>query len=213
MDDLYSTLGVTKNATAEEIKKAYRNLAFKYHPDRNQGDQRAEEQFKKINAAYSVLGDEVKRRQYDLYGSSDSASSGGSSYGYSGYGRSAETGNSQYGYSGDPFSDFFGGYGFRSGSGYDRYSRPGSSSGGSDANRNWQNSYTWTTRTTGGAVSRSEGMRRFCNGAIKAFIGFGAFRFLFWFFPINIISLIAGIHGAADALGSLKYIFAGKEGN
>ncbi len=213
MDDLYSTLGVAKTATAEEIKKAYRNLAFKYHPDRNQGDQHAEEQFKKINAAYSVLGDEVKRRQYDLYGQSEASSSGGSSYGRTGYGRTAGTGSSQYGYSGDPFSDFFGGYGFDFGS-YGRSSRPGSSSsGGTDRERNWQNSYTWTSRTTGGAVSRSEGMRRFCNGAVKAFIGFGAFRFLFWFFPINIISLIAGIHGAVDALGSLKYIFAGKEGN
>ena len=207
MDDLYTTLGVAKTATAEEIKKAYRNLAFKYHPNRNQGNQHAEEQFKKINAAYSVLGDEVKRRQYDLYGQAGESSSG-SSYGNAGYssgsyGRTGGYGNAQYGYSGDPFSDFFGGYGFRS----------GPSNGGSDHERNWQNSYTWTTRTTGGAVGRSEAVRRFCNGAIKAFIGFGAFRFLFWFFPINIISLIAGIHGAADALGSLKYIFSGKEGN
>ena len=52
-----------------EIKKAFRKLALKYHPDKNPGDKVAEENFKKLNAAYSVLGDEDKRRQYDMYGS------------------------------------------------------------------------------------------------------------------------------------------------
>lgn len=65
MENYYDILGVPKTATAEEIKKAYRNLAFKYHPDRNQGDTAAEEQFKKISAAYEVLGDENKRKAYD----------------------------------------------------------------------------------------------------------------------------------------------------
>lgn len=58
MENYYDILGVNKNATADEIKKAYRNLAFKYHPDRNQGNADAEEKFKKISAAYDVLGDE-----------------------------------------------------------------------------------------------------------------------------------------------------------
>jgi len=71
-EDLYETLGVSKTATADEIKKAYRNLAFKYHPDRNPGDKVAEEKFKSINAAYSILGDETKRMQYDRYGASES---------------------------------------------------------------------------------------------------------------------------------------------
>lgn len=65
MTDYYADLGVSKNATADEIKKAYRKLAFKYHPDQNPGDKVAEEKFKKITAAYDVLGDEEKRRQYD----------------------------------------------------------------------------------------------------------------------------------------------------
>ena len=54
-DELYKTLGVSKKATDEEIKKAYRKLARKYHPDRNQGDEKAEEKFKEISAAYDVL--------------------------------------------------------------------------------------------------------------------------------------------------------------
>ena len=59
MSNYYEILGVTKNATADEIKKAYRTLAFKYHPDRNPGDTAAEEKFKQISAAYDVLGDVV----------------------------------------------------------------------------------------------------------------------------------------------------------
>ena len=68
MDDLYQVLGVSRNASSEEIKKAYREAAFKYHPDRNAGDAAAEEKFKNINAAYAVLGDEAKRADYDRYG-------------------------------------------------------------------------------------------------------------------------------------------------
>jgi len=65
----YEILGVQKTATQEEIKKAYRNLAFKYHPDRNPDNPAAEEKLKQINAAYDVLGDEAKRKNYDLGGS------------------------------------------------------------------------------------------------------------------------------------------------
>ncbi len=66
---LYDTLGVSENATASEIKKAYRNLAKKYHPDINKTAE-AEEKFKEINAAYEVLGDEQKKSQYDMHGDS-----------------------------------------------------------------------------------------------------------------------------------------------
>ena len=67
--DYYKILGVGKNASDEAIKKAYRKLALKYHPDRNRGDKKAEEQFKLINEAYAVLSDKEKRRQYDTFGS------------------------------------------------------------------------------------------------------------------------------------------------
>src|SRR5438270_12721153 len=63
--DYYKTLGVGKNASDEEIKKAYRKLARKYHPDRNPGDKRAEERFKEISQAHDVLADADKRKQYD----------------------------------------------------------------------------------------------------------------------------------------------------
>jgi molecular chaperone DnaJ len=63
--DYYSVLGVPKNATASEIKKAYRKLAQQHHPDSRQGDADAEERFKEISAAYDVLGHEEKRKAYD----------------------------------------------------------------------------------------------------------------------------------------------------
>jgi curved DNA-binding protein len=65
----YKILGVNKNASEKEMKRAYRKLALKYHPDRNRGDKKAEEQFKLINEAYAVLSDKEKRRQYDTFGS------------------------------------------------------------------------------------------------------------------------------------------------
>ncbi len=65
--DYYKTLGIAPEASAEEIKKAYRKLALETHPDRNPGDSRAEERFKKINEAYGVLSDTGKRAQYDQY--------------------------------------------------------------------------------------------------------------------------------------------------
>lgn len=65
MQDYYSTLGVSESASDDEIKSAFRKLAMKHHPDRNPGDAGAEEQFKKINEAYSVLSDQQKRAEYD----------------------------------------------------------------------------------------------------------------------------------------------------
>src|SRR6266446_9816614 len=66
--DYYDTLGVKRNATEEEIKKAYRKLARQYHPDRNPGDKQAEGRFKEVQDAYDVLSDKNKRAQYDQFG-------------------------------------------------------------------------------------------------------------------------------------------------
>jgi len=68
--DYYKVLGVAKSASPEEIKKAYRKLALKYHPDRNKGDKEAEDKFKEINEAYAVLSDPKKKQEFDTYGSS-----------------------------------------------------------------------------------------------------------------------------------------------
>ncbi|MBE0582349.1 MAG: J domain-containing protein, partial [Desulfofustis sp.] len=68
--DYYGVLGVKKDASADEIKKAYRKLALKHHPDKNPGDKKAEETFKEITEAYAVLSDVEKRRQYDQFGES-----------------------------------------------------------------------------------------------------------------------------------------------
>ncbi|MQG18584.1 MAG: J domain-containing protein [SAR202 cluster bacterium] len=66
--DYYGVLGVSRNSTEEEIQKAYRKLARKYHPDLNQGDKSSEKKFKEINEAYEVLGDKNSRQKYNLYG-------------------------------------------------------------------------------------------------------------------------------------------------
>lgn len=75
--DFYEILGIQKNASEDEIKRAYRKLAQKYHPDRNKGDKTSESRFKEINGAYEVLSDKKKRQQYDQFGSSAFESGGG----------------------------------------------------------------------------------------------------------------------------------------
>lgn len=70
-DDYYKILNIDKTASAAEIKKAYRKLAIKYHPDKTKGDKASEDKFKKISEAYAVLSDPEKKQQYDTYGSAD----------------------------------------------------------------------------------------------------------------------------------------------
>ena len=99
MADYYETLGISKGASADEIKKAYRKLALKYHPDRNQGDKKAEEKFKDISIAYETLSNPEKRQQYDQFGHDAYTRQGGGGGGY------------DYQRAQDIFSQFFGGGG------------------------------------------------------------------------------------------------------
>ena len=102
--DYYEVLGVSKGASADEIKKAYRKLAVKYHPDKNPGDKEAEEKFKEAAEAYSILSDADKRAKYDQFGH-DAFTNGGAG------------GAGGFDFSGFDFSDIFedlfgGGFGF-----------------------------------------------------------------------------------------------------
>ena len=105
--DYYEVLEVPKTATAEEIKKAYRKQAIKYHPDKNPGDKAAEEKFKEAAEAYEVLSDPQKRQRYDQYGH---AGMGGAS-GFSGGGMSMDDIFAHFGdiFGGGSFGSFFGG--------------------------------------------------------------------------------------------------------
>jgi molecular chaperone DnaJ len=108
--DYYKTLGVDKKASAEEIKKAYRKLARKYHPDRNPDDKNAEARFKEVSQAHDVLGDPDKRKQYDS-GTGPFATGGGPGGGFGGFGNFDFDASSM----GDILSNLFGGQGARRG--------------------------------------------------------------------------------------------------
>ncbi len=80
--DYYSILWVTKWSSDADIKKAYKKLAMQWHPDRHQGDKKAEEKFKEINEAYQILSDSKKRQQYDTFGTADFSGMGGGGQGF-----------------------------------------------------------------------------------------------------------------------------------
>ena len=207
MEDLYSTLGVSKTATADEIKKAYRNLAFKYHPDRNPGDKAAEEKFKQINSAYSVLGDETKRRQYDSYGSS-AFEQNQSSYGYGNQSRGTGTYGNYYQYQqqyqGDPFWEFFNG-GAYSG---DQYNR-------SEYTEN-QNGHRYTYTYTSGNTehpTRKQAWSRLSRGIIQTLLAGGG-MYLFGamgFFLFQIICFVGVVRGVREIISSVRLLSVTKE--
>ena len=114
--DYYEVLEVSRGATADEIKKAYRKIAIKYHPDKNPNDKSAEEKFKEAAEAYEVLGNDEKRSRYDQFGHQGMRGTGG----FSGGSMNMEDIFSQFGDvfgsgGGSPFESFFGGGGSRSG--------------------------------------------------------------------------------------------------
>ena len=97
--DYYDILGVNKSSSKDEIKKAYRNTAFKYHPDKNPGNKTAEEKFKEASEAYSVLSDDKKKTNYDQFGHAAFESGSGGGQGFGGFDTSSFS---------DIFEDFFG---------------------------------------------------------------------------------------------------------
>ena len=125
--DYYEILEVTKGATAEEIKKAYRKVALKYHPDRNQGDKAAEDKFKEAAEAYEVLSDPAKKAKYDQYGHAANDMGGG--YGGGGYGNMEDIFRN--------FGDIFGGGG--GGGGFEDFFGGGRRSGGQQRGRKGAN--------------------------------------------------------------------------
>ena len=205
MTDFYEILGVPKTATAEEIKKAYRKLAFKYHPDQNPGDKTAEEMFKKINAAYDVLGDENKRRQYD----------NGSFNPFQEYAQYQQNGQNYQGQSyQNPFGegqDFWSWFTNAYGAGAQQQNQNQETQG-------WYNGYTqdyeqeekhsrsyrYTYRYDKGSL-----LTMLIRNVVKLGIGLWAFRFSFFIIPLGpilCIALMAG--GIRGIVRSLRLLFS-----
>ncbi len=115
--DYYEVLGVAKNANADEIKKAYRQAAIKYHPDKNPGDKAAEEKFKEAAEAYDVLSNPDKRARYDQFGHAGMSGAAGGGQGFSGQGFGGFSMEDIFSQFGDVFGGHFGGGGFRSSGG------------------------------------------------------------------------------------------------
>ena len=182
MTDYYKVLGVSKTATAEEIKKAYRNLAFKYHPDRNAGNAEAEEKFKQISAAYDVLGDEAKRRNYDS--------------GYSEYNsyQSQHAASGQSAYEEEPFYQWFNQGSRGSSYGYSNYS---------NNYKGWNYSYRRPKRRR----SKGDLWYMLFAKAAQTFFGLLIFRYSFYFLPFGFFIWLGymsnGISGIFTAVRGL----------
>lgn len=189
MNDYYSVLGISKTATQEEIKKAYRNLAFKYHPDRNPGDKDAEEKFKKISEAYNVLGDEKKRADYDRFGSASSGYNAENSY----YQNSYQNYYQQQSYS-DPFGS------------EDSFWQWFNNSAGQNSQRN--TNYYYEYRNPEKSYSKKSLWTEFFLKVGQIIIGLFFFRFswiIIAFGPLLCLGLLAT--GFSGALNALRMIF------
>ena len=194
MSNYYDILGVSKTATADEIKKAYRTLAFKYHPDRNPGNAEAEEKFKQISAAYDVLSDESKRRQYDMGYSTDSYSS------------SQTAGNQQYQrqyqytysnpFGDDNFWEWFNSAQFRS-----RNQQ-------TQNTNNYYNQYDYSNRTSNEPETKRDYFSQLFLKALQTFVGFTFFRFSWIIIPFGpIICIGVIVNGVSGVIKALKGLF------
>jgi molecular chaperone DnaJ len=181
MEDYYALLGVSKTASQDEIKKAYRNLAFKYHPDRNPGDKAAEEKFKKINEAYSVLSDSSKRAGYDAGGSNPfgnyrQQSQGQGAYWQSDWRQGFNYGNESY----DPFQEW----------------------------ANYAEAHRQYYRREDPGLTRGEAFAQLIWKTIQIMIGFWSLSFSIYLFPIGpILSVAAIANGFSGASKALKALF------
>lgn len=183
MKDLYDVLGVSKDASADEIKKAYRKLAVKYHPDKNPDDKVAEERFKEISAAYSILGEEDKRAQYDAYGSTDDYASSNQQY---------------YSQTQDPFWEWF--------------SSQSNAYNSQERNHTYYynnaddygNSYYQRKH---GISSKKEAFSALIGNILSTVLGVFLIRALWWFLPIGpIFGLSAIIKGITGTVRSIAYL-------
>lgn len=178
MEDLYAILGVSKKASIDEIKKQYRKLAQKYHPDLNPGDRAAEERFKSISAAYSILGDEKKRAEYDfqrenLFQATNYAQS-----------------SSQ-----DPFWEWFNqeAYSQRY-RGYTRYS--------------WSNQSSSEQKNEDSHLSRSQAASLFLRGIVSLVLCLFFFRFSFILLPFGpLLCLLGIVRGLSNIIRAVKDFF------
>lgn len=192
MEDLYQVLGVAKDATPDQIKKAYRDAAFKYHPDRNAGDTTAEEKFKQISAAYSVLGDETKRASYDRYGSADAYAQASRSQ--SGYG--------QDGYSQSPFGDDFWSWYQQQSQQQSRYQQNTNRHTYSYSNSNW----------TKRPQTRKEAFSSLVKNILTLLLGLFFIRYSWIILPFGpIICLIAIVNGFSGTIRALSDIITPKK--
>ena len=179
MEDYYALLGVSKSASQDEIKKAYRNLAFKYHPDRNPGDKSAEEKFKKITEAYSVLSDSNKRAQYDAGGAFN-------------YGQSQQWNQWQHSQQGGPYESYDP---FREWENFANSNR-----------RYYYSNYSNTQNEP--TLSRAEAFSQLIWKVLQILIGLWSIRFSIFLFPIGpIISFAAVVNGFSGASKALKALF------
>ncbi len=208
-EDLYQLLGLSKTATADEIKKAYRKLALKYHPDRNPGDKAAEEKFKQITAAYEVLGDENKRRQYDMYGSSSQNSYGNQQGSY---------GN----WNGNPFGGWERSWGNWQNADFGSKNWNQNSSSDDDPYSDWAGSTfggrtyrTYTYRPfSEKKLTRTEYIYLFVKRLLLTVFGFYVLRYmghsmLFFIFPLLPLGAVAAMGvGISGMIRAVKGIFA-----